>query len=62
MPEEKTEMNFKQLTKTHGYPSMQYNTMTEDGYIISVGRIPGSKGTDPVTALADSHKRPAVLV
>lgn len=61
MPEEPTEMNFKQLTKSHGYPSMQYFTNSEDGYILSITRIPGSRGTDPVTALANSHQRPAVL-
>ena len=43
--QENTTMNVIEMVKYHGYPIMQYRVTTADGYILTMNRIPGKKGS-----------------
>lgn len=49
------------MAQYHEYPALQYTVQTDDGYILTLHRIPGSRKSDTLDALAKSWMRPAVL-
>ena len=49
--EESPNMTALEMIKFHGYPAMQYKVTTDDGYILTVHRIPGKKGTSLKSSL-----------
>ena len=44
-------MNIIQLVKSHGYPILNYQVATEDGYKIELFRIPGPRFESPIESL-----------
>lgn len=46
-----------QLIKKYGYPVESHDVITEDGYILTMQRIPSGK-----TFKADDHKTPVLLM
>ncbi|KAL6264531.1 hypothetical protein P5V15_004638 [Pogonomyrmex californicus] len=42
------DLNTLQIIKREGYPAEAHLTITEDGYILTIHRIPGSKDSPPV--------------
>lgn len=55
LPEEK--MNVTQMINYNGYPAEEYDVVTDDGYILTIQRIPGGRHETP-----PSGPRPVVLV
>lgn len=51
MPDELIEMNIMQMAKFNGYPIMEYDIVTEDGYRLTLHRIPGGKGEKVIDAI-----------
>lgn len=51
-----------QMAQFHGYPALQYTVRTDDGYILTLHRVPGSKYMEPIDALMNSWERQAVLL
>ncbi|XP_062989353.1 putative lysosomal acid lipase/cholesteryl ester hydrolase [Elgaria multicarinata webbii] len=50
-------MNISEIIRYRGYPSKEYEVLTEDGYYLSLNRIPGGEGKSGVMS-----PRPAVLL
>lgn len=46
-PPEDASLDFKDLARKYGYKAHEYNLTTEDGYIVTLHRIPGEK-TKPI--------------
>uniref|UniRef100_A0A8B9EXG0 Lipase n=1 Tax=Amazona collaria TaxID=241587 RepID=A0A8B9EXG0_9PSIT len=49
-------MNVGEIIRYHGYPSEEYEVTTEDGYILSVFRIPAGRNSQT------TGKKPAILL
>lgn len=44
-------MTVPQLIKAHGYPALNYEVVSEDGYKTTLHRIPAARGTKEVTGM-----------
>ena len=44
MPVDLEDMNMMQMVKNMGYPILEYEVVTQDGYRLTLHRIPGGKG------------------
>ena len=49
-------MDMLETVKFHGYPVLQYKVTTEDGYILTLHRMPGKRGQKAVDALREKKK------
>jgi len=55
-------MNFEQLCALNGYKFEEYEVTTQDGYILSIFRIPGLVGEKEKSGFdADGNAKPVVL-
>ena len=55
---ESFDMNMLEQVKYHGYPVVQYKVQTVDGYILTLHRIPGRRGTALGQNLREMEKEP----
>ena len=58
-------MSVLEMVKWHGYPAMQYRVTTVDGYILSLNRIPGKKGTkvtENLKLMKTKAKKPVLFI
>ena len=51
MPLDVMEMSGKQMVKNLHYPYLEYDIVTEDGYRLTLNRIPGPRSSKPIDAL-----------
>ena len=58
---ENTTMDIMEMVKYHGYPILQYRVTTADGYILTLNRIPGKKGSKEVNAVKQAPKKSVLL-
>lgn len=59
------QMNFIQMVKYQGYPIMEYETVTDDGYRLTVHRIPGAKDEKTIDAIKnckEMNKKSVLLI
>ena len=56
------EMSMKEQVKFHGYPFVDYQVTTMDGYKIGLHRIPGPKGEKVMNGIRNSAQREVVLI
>lgn len=58
------DMTMKEQVKFHGYPFLEYQVVTTDGYKIGLHRIPGPKGETVMNGIknSQSQKREVVLI
>ena len=64
IPEElEQNMHIKDQVRLHGYPLIEYQVTTLDGYKLGLHRIPGSKGTNLMDGLrTGDDKEPVILM
>ena len=52
----------KEQVRLHGYPFLDYQVTTVDGYKIGLHRIPGPKGEPVMSGFKNSAQREVVLI
>ena len=64
MPSDVMEMSGKQMVKNLQYPYLEYDIVTEDGYRLTLNRIPGPRYSKPIDALqaCKTKNKKSVLV
>lgn len=50
-----------QMVKNMGYPILEYEVVTQDGYRLNLHRIPGGRGENFVDAMQDGGKRNVLI-
>ena len=54
-------MSIKDQVRLHGYPFLEYQVVTLDGYKVGLQRIPGPKGETIVNGLKNCDREPVLI-